>query len=85
MGTVREDVAVVLQGNRDIVSYTEQMAQMLSEAKKSGEQIAAAANQAGTGANQAQQAANEQSKGAEELAAAIEEISALADELQNQS
>jgi len=85
MQTVQEDIVVVIKGNRDILTASEQMAQMLVEAKKGGEQIAAAAQQAGAAAQQAQQAANEQSKGAEELAAAIEEISALADELQNQS
>ena len=85
MGTARDDIQVVIQGNREIASSAEQMARMLLEAKKGGEQIAAAAQQSGAASGQAQQAANEQSKGAEELAAAIEEISALADELQNQS
>jgi len=85
ISTVREDLSAVTKGNREILTASEQMVQMLAEAKKGGEQIAAAAAQAGTASQQAQQAANEQSKGAEELAAAVEEISALADELQNQS
>ena len=85
MQTARSDVGLVLSGNREVLSGVDQMAQMLIEAKKGGEQIAAAAAQAGAASGQAQQAANEQSKGAEELAAAIEEISALADELQNQN
>jgi len=85
MTTVGEDIGEVVKGNREILSTNDQIVQMLVEAKKGGEQIAAAAAQSGTASQQAQQAANEQSKGAEELAAAIEEISALADELQNQS
>ena len=83
--TAGADVRVVLDGYREILTAAEQMGRMLIEAKKGGEQIAAAAVQSGAASGQAQQAANEQAKGAEELAAAIEEISALADELQNQN
>ena len=85
MQNARNDLAVVEKGSREILSSAEQMTQMLGEAKKGGDQIAAAAVQAGAASQQAQQAANEQAKGAEELAAAIEEISALADELQSQN
>jgi methyl-accepting chemotaxis protein len=85
MSSARDELGVVAKGNREILTSTEQMAQMLAEAKKGGEQISAAAQEAGAASQQAQQAANEQAKGAEELAAAIEEISALADELQNQN
>ena len=82
---VQEDLTIVVNGNKEILSGTEQMVQMLGEAKKGVEQITAAAQQAATASGQAQQAAKEQSKGAEELAAAIEEISSLADELQSQN
>jgi methyl-accepting chemotaxis protein len=82
---VQEDIVVVVDGNREILTGTEQIVQMLGEAKKGAEQITAAAQQASTATAQAQQAAKEQGKGAEELAAAIEEIASLADELQNQN
>jgi methyl-accepting chemotaxis protein len=82
---VTDDLVIVADGNREILTGAQQAAQMLGEVKKGSEQIAAAAQQAGTAASQAQQAAREQSKGAEDLAAAIEEIASLADELQNQS
>ncbi len=82
---VQDDLIMVAGGNREILTGAEQATQMLSEAKKGAEQIAAAAQQAGTASGQAQQAAQEQSKGAEDLAAAIEEIASLADELQNQN
>jgi methyl-accepting chemotaxis protein len=82
---VQEDLTIVVKGNGEIQAATDQMVQMLGEAKKGIEQITAAAQQAATASGQAQQAAKEQGKGAEELAAAIEEISALADELQNQN
>ena len=82
---VQDDLVIVINGNREILTGTEQVVQTLAEAKKGVEQISAAAQQAGTAAGQAQQAAKEQSKGAEELAAAIEEIASLADELQSQN
>jgi methyl-accepting chemotaxis protein len=82
---VRDDMVVVVDGNREILTGADQMTQMIGEAKKGIEQITSAAQQAATASGQAQQAAKEQAKGAEELAAAIEEIASLADELQNQS
>ena len=81
---VKDDLALVVAGNQEIMIGSQQVSQTLVEAKKGAEQIAAAAQQAGTASNQAQQAAQEQAKGAEDLAAAIEEIASLADELQNQ-
>jgi methyl-accepting chemotaxis protein len=82
---VQEDIVLVVNGNREILTGAEQIVQMLGEAKKGVEQITTAAQQATTATGQAQQAAKEQGKGAEELAAAIEEIASLADELQNQN
>jgi methyl-accepting chemotaxis protein len=82
---VTDDLAIVADGNREILAGAEQAAQTLGEVQKGAEQIASAAQQAGTAAGEAQQAAREQSKGAEDLAAAIEEIASLADELQNQN
>ena len=82
---VQDELVVVVAGNRQILTGTEQITQTLGEAKKGVEQISAAAEQAATASGQAQQAAKEQSKGAEELAAAIEEIASLADELQSQN
>lgn len=82
---VQDDMVLVIDGNREILGGTEQIVQVLGEAKKGAEQITAAAEQASTASGQAQQAAREQAKGAEELAAAIEEVASLADELQSQS
>ena len=83
LGTIVEDIAVVLRGNTDILGGAEQTRRAVGEAQKGLEQIAAAAQQAGRATTEASAAAKQQSKGAEELASAVEEIASLADELQS--
>ena len=76
------DMAVVLDGNREILSGSEEIVRVVKEVQTGVEQIAAAAQQSSRASTEAASAARQQSKGAEELAAAIEEIASLADELQ---
>lgn len=80
---VAKDMASVLDGNRSILSASQEIAVAVGTAKQGMEQIAAAAEQARTAADQASAAANQQSKGGEELAVAIDSIAAIADELQS--
>ena len=83
LGTIIDEITVVLRGNTEILSGAEGIMHGVGEAQKGLEQIAAAAQQAGRATNEAAVAAKQQSKGAEELAAAVEEIASLADELQS--
>ena len=81
--TVTGDVAVMLQGNREISDAASVVSQMINEVKKGVDQIASASTQTETAVNEASAAAKQQAQGAEELAAAIEEIASLADGLQS--
>ena len=83
LAMVEQDVAIVLNGNEEIVKGSEIILTAVQEAQKATQQIAIAADQASKGAVEAASAAKQQSKGAEELAVAVEEIASLADELQN--
>jgi methyl-accepting chemotaxis protein len=81
--TVEQDMALVLNGNEEILKGADVILTSVQEAQKGTQQIAIAADQASKGATEAASAAKQQSRGAEELAAAVEEIASLADELQN--
>jgi methyl-accepting chemotaxis protein len=83
LATVEQDMALVLNGNEEILKGADIILTAVQEAQKGTQQIAAAADQASKGATEAASAAKQQSRGAEELAAAVEEIASLADELQN--
>jgi methyl-accepting chemotaxis protein len=80
---VEQDMMIVQDGNKEILTGSDLILTGVVEAQKGTEQIAAAAEQANRGAVEAATAARQQSKGAEELAAAVEEVASLADELQN--
>jgi methyl-accepting chemotaxis protein len=83
LATVEQDMALVLDGNQEILKGAELILTAVQEAQKGTQQIATAAEQASRGSTEAASAAKQQSRGAEELAAAVEEIASLADELQN--
>jgi methyl-accepting chemotaxis protein len=80
---VADEMAVVLDGNREILRGAEVIAGAVQEALAATQQIATAAEQAGRSVGEAATAARQQSQGSDELAAAVEEIASLADELQN--
>lgn len=81
--TVRQDIAELLAGNKDIAAASVEIVGAMTEIKQGVQQIAAAAAEADQATTEASSAAKQQSQGAEELAAAIEEIASLADELQS--
>ena len=83
LAMVEQDMAIVLNGNEEILKGSDIILTAVQEAQKATQQIAIAADQASKGAIEAASAAKQQSKGAEELAVAVEEIASLADELQN--
>jgi methyl-accepting chemotaxis protein len=83
LATVEQDMALVLNGNEEILKGADIILTAVQEAQIATQQIATAADQATRAATEAASAAKQQSRGAEELAAAVEEIASLADELQN--
>jgi len=83
LGTLEQEMALVLSANEEILKGADVILTAVQEAQKGTQQIAIAADQASKGATEAASAAKQQSRGAEELAAAVEEIASLADELQN--
>jgi methyl-accepting chemotaxis protein len=80
--SVAKDMGVVLVGNKEILSGSDEIVRVVKEVQTGSEQVAAAAQQANRASTEAGTAAKEQAKGCQELAAAVEEIASLADELQ---
>jgi methyl-accepting chemotaxis protein len=81
--SVEQEMALVQDGNREILKGSEVILRAVQEAQKGTQQVAIGAEQSNRGATEAATAARQQSRGAEELAAAVEEVASLADELQN--
>ncbi|WP_425349337.1 methyl-accepting chemotaxis protein [Consotaella salsifontis] len=83
LAQVKSDITVVVNGNRQVLSGSDEMEGLIESIQKGVEQVLVAARQAASATQEAASAANQQSQGAEELARAVEEIAAMADELQS--
>jgi len=83
LSLVETDMAVVLDGNKEIGLAAEEISTALVQLKKGIEQVASAANESATATTQAASGAKQQLEASNTLVTAIDEISSLADELQS--
>lgn len=81
--TVEVEMGKVQTRFMEISSSASTMTTVLTEVKRSTEQVATVATEADQATLQASDAADQQSKAAEELAAAVEEVASLADSLRH--